>query len=327
MYAGLVLRPFHLLCLWCSQAGQIPEPQHLVVTQAADAIRQRPDLPLTLRCLAEDVYAYQDLPPDAAGSLEFQRKRDLDILQRLDLPPGVTLPARTLLHRTRKAIATSAGRCGYEPSVPPAWRGCPLAFSGQLERGLAMDISVLIPPRPADELAREKAASVAAMQAASELSIRPHVMMCAVCNYGKNQGMPRPLAADNIVEFIEIIRQHPDTTSIRMAKGADWMVCAPCPQRVPELNACVNVAGSGGLSNEKRDLDLLQLLGLQYGSALPARVMLRLLFDHVPDTSPVCRRDNPPLSVWWDGCGEANCAAGNDGYSVGRSLLMNEFGF
>lgn len=327
MYGGLVIRPFHLLCLWCSQAGRIPEPYEAVVTQAADAIRQRPDLPLTLRCLADDVYAYQDLPPDAAGSVEFQRKRDLDVLQRLDLPPGATLPARTLLHRARKAITASAGLCGHEPPVPPAWHGCPLAFSGQLERGLATDLTALIPARPADELAREKAASVAAMQASPELTIRPHVMMCAVCNYGNNQGIPRPLAADNIVEFIEIIRQRPDTTRIRMASGADWMVCAPCPHRVPELNACVNVAGSGGLSNEKRDLDLLQLLGLQYGSSLPARQMLRLLFDRVPDTRDICRRDNPPLSVWWDGCGEANCDAGNDGYRVGRSLLMNELGF
>jgi hypothetical protein len=150
------------------------------------------------------------------------------------------------------------------------------------------------------------------------------VIMCAVCNYGQNEGHPEPLAADNIVEFIALIKQRPDDVAVVMAPGADWMICAPCPQRVPELNACVNVAGSGGLSNEKRDLDLLQILDLKYEDSLPAREMLRLLFARVPNTMAVCRRDNPDLSVWWDGCGVANCTAGNVGYGVGRQLLMDE---
>jgi len=325
------LRPFHLLCLFCARAGEIPAPQRCLIAQAADAIRQRPDLPVTLRCRAQDVYAYQDVDLGAPASsrqplpsIEFQRKRDLDILQKLDLPPGATLPARTLLHRVRKAITTTAGLCGYEGSHSDTWQGCPLAFSGQFERGVAMDLAGVIPPRPPEELQREKAASVAAMEAADALRIRPHVMMCAVCNYGQNEGHPEPLAADNIVEFIAIIRQRPDDVAVVMAPGADWMICAPCPRRVPELNACVNVAGSGGLSNEKRDLDLLQILDLQYEDSLPAREMLRLLFARVADTTAVCRRDNPELSVWWDGCGAANCAQGNPGYEVGRRLLMDE---
>lgn len=325
-YGGLTIRPFRLLCLFCAQAGDIPEDLRSDIDQVADAIGQRPDLPLTLRCLAQDVYAYQDAGPgcDEEGSVEFHRKRDLDILQRLDLPPGATLPARTLLHRLRKAIPTTANLCGYEHPTSAAWRGCPLALTCQYERGLAADLSSLIPPRTADEMACDKQTSVAAMRTATHLRIRPHVMMCAVCNYGKNEGRSQPLAADNIVEFIAIIREKPDEVAVQMAPGADWMICAPCHQRVPEMNACVNVAGSGGLSNEKRDLDLLQLLGLQYEDSLPAREMLRLLFERVPDTTLICRRDNPDLSVWWDGCGEANCAAGNAGYEIGRRLLADE---
>lgn len=338
-YGGLTLRPVHLLCLFCRQAGDIPAPQQELTNQAADAIRQRPDLPLTLRCLAQDVYAYQDVDVDdwesacegcdseeTQPSVEFQRKRDLDILQRLDLTPGTTLPARTLLHRVRKAFTTTIGLCAHEHCSDVAWQGCPQACSGQFEQAIAADPAALVPPRCPEECARDKAASVAVMREAKQLRIRPHVMMCAVCNYGQNAGEARPLAADNIVEFIEIIRERPDDVDVVMAPGADWMICAPCPQRVPELNACVNVAGSGGLSNEKRDLDLLCLLGLRYQSVLPAREMLRLLFARVPDTSPICRRDNPDLSVWWDDCGAANCTGGNLGYESGRSLLMDELG-
>ncbi|MCE5240120.1 hypothetical protein LLH23_16790 [bacterium] len=339
MDSGLTLRPFHLLCLFCRCAGDIPPPQRDTVAQAADAIRQRPDLPVTLRCLARDVYAYQDVDVGARASqpanggsglesprssVESERKRDLDILYRLDLPPGATLPARTLLHRVRKAISTTAGLCGCEGAASAAWQGCPLALSEQYERGVALPLESLVPARTADEMARDKAASVAAMEGGEALRIRPHVMMCAVCNYGKNEGRAEPLAADNIVEFIEIIRRKPDDVAVVMAPGADWMICAPCPHRVPGMNACVNVAGSGGLSNEKRDLDLLRLLDLQYEDALPAREMLRLLFSRVPSTMAVCRRESPELSVWWDGCGVANCTAGNAGYEAGRKLLMAE---
>jgi hypothetical protein len=281
-----------------------------------------------LRCNALDVYAYQDPGPadDTPGSVEFNRKRDLDILCRLDLAPGSTLPARTLLYRVLRAIPTVRGLCGCEPPASDAWRGCPRACEGCYEKGVEAGIEALVPPRDADEMKREKAASVAAMERPGcGLRIRPHVAMCAICNYGSHEGKSPPLAADNIVEFIRILRERPETPVI-MAQGADWMICAPCGRRVPELNACVNVYGSGGLSNEKRDLDLLQKLGLTFESSLPGRDFLRLLLERVPTTQDICRRDNPDLSVWWDGCGQANRKAGNAGYAKGREMLLREMG-
>jgi hypothetical protein len=210
--------------------------------------------------------------------------------------------------------------------VPPcdAWRGCPRAAQGWYAKGVQAGIDALVPPRDPEVMKREKLASVAAMQQPGcGLRIRPHVAMCAICNYGNHAGAPTPLAADNIVEFVQILRERPETPVV-MAQGADWMVCAPCGRRVPGLNACVNVYGSGGLSNEKRDLDLLRTLGLAYGSTLPGREFLRLLLERVPTTQGICRRDNPELSVWWDGCGQANRSAGNQGYAKGRELLLRE---
>lgn len=324
MSEPLVVRPYSLLCLFCSLGAEMPGARGEAVAALRQAVQAEPDRPLALQCQAEDVYAYQhpggaDDTPEGA---EYNRKRDLDVLQRLDLAPGSILPARTVLYRVLKAIPTVRGLCAYdEPST--AWPGCERGQAGYYEQGVAAGIGALVPPRDPEECAREKLASVAEMEREVELRIRPHVIMCAVCNYGKTYERPTPLDADNIVEFIAIIRRNPQVP-VRLVPGADWMICASCPQRVPELNACVNVAGSGGLSNEKRDLDLLQVLGLKYYTVMPGGELLRLIFDRVPSTAPICHRDNPPLSVWWDGCGESNLVQGNEGYEKGRELLQAE---
>ena len=132
------------------------------------------------------------------------------------------------------------------------------------------------------------------------------------------------MANDNLPELLQIILTERPDLPVTLVRGADWMMCAPCPRRVPELNACVNVAGSGGLSNELRDLDLLELLGLHYGDTLPARELYLLLLDRVPLTTLVCARDNPGLSVWWDNCGARDHAdaQGNANYRKGREELL-----
>jgi hypothetical protein len=325
MAEPLAVRPYQMLCLFCSLDDGLPGPRGEAIADLRRAIREYPDRPIALCCNAQDVYAYQDpgLTGNTPEGADFNRKRDLDLLQRLDLAPGSILPARTLLHRLLKVIPTVAGVCGYDGVTAEAWRGCDRARSGHFEKGVASGLEALIPPRDGDECAREKQVSVAEMERGLELRTRPHVIMCAVCNYGNTGGQPTPLAADNIVEFIQVIRRNP-RVPVTLAQGADWMICASCPQRVPELNACVNVAGSGGLSNEKRDLDLLQRLGLTYESTLPGGELLLLIFDRVPSTSDLCRRDNPALSVWWDGCGVANQDRGNEGYGRGREMLLRE---
>jgi hypothetical protein len=324
---ALTLRPYQLLCMVCRVGGYSAHPRADMLDGFLAAVRANPDIPVTLRCNASSVYAYQDPGPedDTGEGGEYNRKRDLDILQRLDLAPGSTLPARTLLMRLLARFETAAGTCSYPGVTGDAWRGCGAACAGHYEQGRAKGLAAMIPPRPADEMAREKRLSVERMYEASQLSIRPHILMCAVCHYGEHGGMTGALKEDNLVEFLDIVRSEPDTPVV-MAKGADWMICAPCPQRVPGLNACVNEAGSGGLSNEKRDLDLLQKLGLRYGDALPARQLYLLLFERVPNSASICARDNPPYSVWWDGCGEANTLGGKEAYARGRQMLLAEFG-
>jgi len=323
--ASLVLRPYQVLCVVCSIGEEDPGRRDDGISGTIKAVREYPDRPVTLACNAGDVYAYQDpgTEDDTRGGRDYNRKRDLDILQRMNWAPGTALPARTLFMCLLSRITTVAGICGYDTVTSDAWRGCPKARSGNYERGHEKGIAAIIPPRSEEELAREKEASLQALYAAKEVTIRPHILLCAVCQYGG--GVRPPLKEDNLPELLDMVLHRNPGIPVTMARGADWMMCAPCPRRVPELNACVNVLGSGGLSNEKRDLDMLQRLGLQFGSTMGARELYRLIFDRIPSTADICKREGSTCpSVWWDGCGESNLEQGNANYGEGRRELMQK---
>jgi hypothetical protein len=76
------VRPYHLLCTICA----LGEGRR---TRLAEAVRERPDRPLRIVCNAGDVYAYQDpgTADDTPEGADYNRKRDLDILQRMSWPP------------------------------------------------------------------------------------------------------------------------------------------------------------------------------------------------------------------------------------------------
>jgi len=269
------------------------------------------------------VYAYQDpgTEDDTPEGADYNRKRDLDILQRMSWPPGITLPARSAFMMLLERITTVQGLCGYDTVTGEGWRGCALAQSGYYEQGRAKGIAAVVAPRSEEEMAREKERSIEALAEAEEVTIRPHILMCAVCQYGG--GVRPPFKPDNLPELLQLILHDKPDLPIRMARSADWMMCAPCPARVPKLKACVNVLGSGGLSNEKRDLDMLRLLGLHFGSVLPAGELFRLIFERIPSTAEVCKREgNTSPCCWWDGCGESNVTAGNENYEKGRKELV-----
>jgi hypothetical protein len=320
--AALKLRPYQLLCLVCSAGSEDSLPRDQKLARVREMIRNEPDVPVSLVCNAGDVYCYQDpgTQDDTPEGRDYNRKRDLDVLQILNVEPGCTMPARALLLTLLKRVPTVAGLCGYGKVTSDAWKGCPKAASGSYEKGHKKGIAALIPPRPEKEMLDEKKKSIEALSQAKEVTIRPHILMCAVCQYGG--GLRPPYKDDNLPELLELILTKKPDLLIKMARSADWMMCAPCPQRAPKLNACVNVLGSGGLSNEKRDLDMLQKLGLEFGSTMKARDLFRLIFERIPTTKEICGRENATPSVWWDGCGESNRTKGNANYEKGRKELM-----
>ena len=315
----LKLRPYQLLCTICSlgEEGKEPVKQYEKCKQIREAVHKNPNIPITLTCHAGALYDYQepDVKEDTPEGEEFNRKRDLEVLQILDVAPGCTLPARTLFTTLIKGISTVSGICGYDKVTGEAWKGCPKADSGNYERGHEKAVKesagmwynhlpkALATPRTEEEMAEEKKKSLAAINSAGVVTSRPHILVCAVCQYG--DGVRPPYKEDNLPELLDlIINRNPDIP-IKMASGADWMMCAPCPGRNPELNCCTHVWGCGELVSQKRDLNLLQKLGLKFGSTMKARELYRLIFERIATTHGVpdiCLKSNTMPSAWWDEC-------------------------
>ena len=152
-------------------------------------------------------------------------------------------------------------------------------------------------------MAEEKKKSLAALQAAKEVPVRPHIVVCAVCQYG--EGLRPGYKEDNLPELLDLILNRNPDLPIKMTPGADWMICAPCPGRSPALNSCTHVWGSGELDSQKRDLDFLQKVGLKFGSVVKGRELYRLIFERITTTHgipDICLKYNGQPSVWWDEC-------------------------
>ncbi|MHB0936877.1 MAG: hypothetical protein ACYDCO_19185 [Armatimonadota bacterium] len=315
---GTTLRPYQLLCVVCALGEERVTAIDPATAELLARLRARPDAPVTLRCNAGDLFGYQDpgTADDTPGGADFNRLRDLEILHKLDLFPGCTLPARNLWHRVLALIEKTDGLCGADA----AWPGCPKAGSGCYERGRDKGLDALFLPRPLEEMQREKQASLAAMQGAEAIRVRPHILLCGVCQYG--QGIRPPYPEDNLPELFQLFLQEPDRR-ITLAPGADWMMCAPCPYRTDEGN-CVIHQGICGLANQLRDLRTLRKLGLSFGDTLPARDLFRLIFERIPGTLAICKLDHRAPSVWGDPCGKETQDV--EAYEQGKQQLKAALG-
>lgn len=325
--SSLAVRPYHLLCAICSLGGDGAVAGRKGAKRILDAVRKNPDAPIMVACNAGHAYVYQDpgTSDDTPEGADFNRKRDLDILQKLDLPPGGVLPARILFKRLLDRIPTVCGICGYDTVTGDAWKGCPKAKSGDYERGRGKGIAALIASRSEKDLAQEKEASLKALCATQEVKVRPHILLCAVCQYGG--GTRPPFKPDNLPELLQMVLRKDCDLVVKLVSGADWLMCAPCPSRVVEMNACVcGPISSGGLYNELKDLNVLQKLGLTCGATMKARDLFKLIFERIPSATKVCALDNgdkPANSFWWDPCGAKEPPTN---YEKGREMLMAEFG-
>jgi len=318
---AITMRPYQALCLICSPGGNGTKSLSPKLKKLLAAIKKNPDIPVTLKCNTGDVFTYQDPghADDTPGSFEFNRKRDLDILYKINMFPGVTVPARILLHRLFDNITTTTGLCGYGSKTSSAWTGCPFADSGRYEKGREKGIAAIIPPRGKKEMMRDKKKSLKAMYNAKSIRIRPHILLCSVCQIG--QGIKPPYAEDNLPELLELIIKKPDTL-ITMAEGTDWMMCAPCPHRVPGPDFCIIHKGSGGLTNQMRDLRTLQKLGLSFESTMKGRDLFKLIFQKIKSSTDVCHIEAIPSSLWRDPCGPLTTCSPN--FINGRRILKKK---
>lgn len=287
-------------------------PCPLIPSQEARAVLERvkadPTVAIRLESDADTVPHYTRTTP-ADPETVFNRKRDLDVLQRLGLVPGDTRRARYLYTLLFEAIETPNGICAYDT---PGWEGCPHARSGAYERVRAQGWKAVVYCRSDAEREAYRLRSAEQIATGERLFLRPHHLMCLSCWYNGGQGqLPRP--NDTLYEVWQRIRRDPEVP-ITLVEGC-CMACDCCDGFHPENGRCVH---DGGLIRDyKKDLDVFQKLGLMPGATLPARQLLALLFEKVPSTRDICGYgDGIVRSREWRICGSPE---GHPGYARTRA--------
>lgn len=316
----LDVRPYQLMCVVCRLGDgcteDLGDPR---LTELLTLVRETPHIPIRLRCNTESVYGFMNPGPgeDSPEGKLFNTKRDLDILQKLGLVPGAIRPATDVFERLLTNIATPEGICGYGTVAAEVWRGCDRASSGAYEKAHASGIDAIIPPRDEREKAQAKKTSVAAIYQAETLRIRPHHLMCMSCFYGGRLEELAPIKEDNLFEAIDAIHKTPEVP-VTLIAGC-CMICPPCSRYDPETNLCVG-GRSMALRDQKKDLDVLQKLGLKYGDSLPARTLYQRLFDRIPSTRDICGYgDGEQRAPEWSVCGDP---AGREAYRKARAANL-----
>jgi len=314
----LTVRPYRLMDIIAKIGGDAANLHDARLTEILRRVRENPRIAITLRCNVEGNYAWQNPghSEDTPEGALFNAKRDLDILQRLGLVPGSTRPADELFLRLLASIPTAEGICTYDDVTSETWKGLPREYAASYAAGHALGIDAIIPGRSSHEKADSKAASAADMAEAKELRIRPHHLLCMACFHAGRENLTS-IAEDNVFEAIDIIHKNPGIP-ILLVPGC-CMICPPCSHYDPKTNWCVLKIGAG-LRDEKKDLDVLQLLGLDYGDRRPARDLFILLFHRIPSTRMICAfGDGVARAPEWSICGDVE---GNPQYAKAREAKL-----
>lgn len=290
------LRPHHLLCLFCLKGGgDPPDRQEWRMDEILDLIRGDRNLLITLETAFNCMGGPTNQPTlyDPAT-----RRKDLQVLQRLNLAPGDTRPAHWLLRDyIPRYVPDLGGICDLGGETGPAWKECPVCRTGAYERGLQAKI---VPLHDPETMACRKAESCAVIESAERLRIRPHHLLCITCFWGT--GTDAPIAADNLWEPLVRMRENPDM-EVELVEGA-CMVCPPCHGWDPERDICDTLCG---LRDRLKDLNTLQALGLAPGDVRTARELYDLIWERVTDIRAICGNMNPDVLEWND------CAGTRDG--------------
>lgn len=283
----LDIRPYHLVHLVAAVgSGDDQRLNEGRLGEILAAIRANPLLPLRLRCNVDSMFRYQNpgRADDTPGDPDFNDRRDLHVLQRLGLAPGDTRPAVTLLERVLDGIdAASVADMERESSRVPDAR-VSVAFA----KGCELGLHAIVAWRTTEEMQWVKEKSAAAVTGADALQIRPHHLMCMSCFYGRIRLRGEelaPIAPDNLYEAIVAIQRNPEIC-VTLIPGP-CMICTPCGHLHPPTNLCISGHGMA-LRDQKKDLDLLVKLGLNYGDTLPGRELFEKLYAVIASTTEIC---------------------------------------
>ena len=298
---AITMRAHHLLSTICILGGaECPLLEGEAAGEILKQVKEDPTITIRLESSADEVPHYTALSPEDYSQVDraevFNRKRDLDVLQRLGLIPGSVRRARYLYTLLFERIETPDGICAYDT---PRWQGCPVARSGIYESVRANSWQAVVHCRSNEEIQKDRERNTEQIANSELLYIRPHHLMCLCCGYAGGQGhSPRP--NDTLYEIHERIRRDP-AVPIALVEGC-CMACECCDGFHPETGRCVH---TGGLIRDyKKDLDVLQKLDLLPGDTMKAKELFDLLFERIPSARDICGyRDGVVTSEEWRICG------------------------
>ena len=232
----------------------------------------------------------------------FNRKRDLDVLQKLGLIPGAIRRARFLIERLFATIETPCEICSYKTSQ---WKGCNQAESGYYEEICAKGWSEIVYSRPELEKTQARVESVTRIENDKGIFMRPHHLMCLCCFAGLET--TNSIRNDTLAEIYARIKKDPQL-KITLIEGA-CEACFCCDGFHPSTGRCVHSCGL--IRDYKKDLDLFQKLGLMPGVTLTAKELYALIFEKVSPTKEICGYgDGVVRSPEWTICGDPEGSSG-----------------
>ncbi|HBG25828.1 MAG TPA: hypothetical protein DDX75_01885 [Phycisphaerales bacterium] len=274
-------------------------------------LRSNPNLPVTLRCSVTSNYEYQN-PKNTESSI-FYVRCNLKILQKMGMVPGSTRPAVEIFARLLETIESAKGILYFEEITSEIWKG--LEKEGlRYDKGRTMGLEAIFPHWGRNKISQIKADSVNSMYQSKKLKIRPHHLLCMTCFYGGKEF--KPIIEDNLYEAIDIIHSNPNIL-IELICGP-CMICPPCKFYCESSNQCISSNGMA-LRDELKDLDVLQMLGLNYGDVLTAKELFTKLYSKIISTDPICGlSDNKNRIPEWGICTESSNDK-NSAYVKGRS--------
>ncbi|HOJ09272.1 MAG TPA: hypothetical protein PK733_01595 [Clostridiales bacterium] len=299
----IILRPGRLLCLKClSGGGCLPFMEKEKLKGKLDAIKDDPQIHIRLETSFDEIGARTTRFFQQSVA---ERKRDLDVLQKLGLSPGDVRIARDLYVLIGERIKDVYDICGYGGSNSEKWPACPLAHEEYFSKGTE-GMNKL---KDKDKMSSWKKISCDEIEQANRIVIRAHHLLCLFCYIARDDfgGEYVPLAEDNLYEVWIKMRENLDIPVTVIEGPGDCMICPPCHGFDNERKICFVACH---LRDRKKDTDTLQKLDLLPGETIPANEVIKRVYEKIPDNSWICAYEYESAPQWRS-CG------GHERYKIG----------
>ncbi|MCL2517076.1 MAG: hypothetical protein FWF15_00805 [Oscillospiraceae bacterium] len=301
------IEPRWLLCMNCVRGGGNCECiKNYRIAELYKKIDDNPELHLTLVGSFDEIGArterfYTQTPAE--------RRKDLDVLQRLGLAYGDTRSARDLFYRSTQNIKSLEGICRYPDNPYGKWPECELADGEFYIKG---NKQLRYAQNP-EQMEAMKVPSCQALAETDRIVIRIHHLLCITCFAGRGNNTV-PLKEDNLMEAWMKFRENPDIPVTLVEGPGECCICPPCHSYIPERGICV--AGCH-LRDRKKDLDTFVALGLSPGDTLTARELYKRIGERIPHAKIICGYDTDN-SYEWTSCGGTK----NDAFEQGLAINL-----